>query len=274
MQHLTRGTLSGNGRFGPYGMILAVEGVVRVLPLIVLVAFGIEDLVWYGLALAVPPLIASIVALRGQRGLVEPGPEAEWSELSTNLTLLFLGSLAAQALSYSAALGVILLANGKQEREEAADFIVGFFLARIPILLFQAVQAALLPKLAGLAGSGRHADFTSGLRKLVLIVAGIGALGVLGGVTVGPTVGKILFGENFHLDRVDLGLLFAGSACFILALTLAQALIALQGHGRALVAWVIGLVVTVAVISASQPAPTTSSDRSSTGSSPAAPRRR
>jgi O-antigen/teichoic acid export membrane protein len=250
VQHLTRGTLSGNGRFGPYGMILAIEGIVRVVPLIVLVAFGIEDLVWYGLALAIPPLIAALVALRGQDHLMDPGPDAEWSELSTNLTLLFLGSLAAQALSYSAALGAILLASGKQEREMAADFIVGFFLARIPILLFQAVQAALLPKLAGLAGAGQHADFKSGLRKLVIIVVGIGTLGVLGGITIGPEIGKILFGENFHLDRVDLGLLFAGSAAFILALTLAQALIALQGHGRALVAWIVGLVVTVAVIAA------------------------
>jgi O-antigen/teichoic acid export membrane protein len=250
VQHLTRGTLSGNGRFGPYGMILAVEGIVRVVPVIVLVAFGVEDLLWYGLALAVPPLIASAVALRGQHHLVDPGPDAEWSELSTNLTLLFLGSLAAQALSYSAALGAILLANGKAEREAAADFIVGFFLARIPILLFQAVQAALLPKLAGLAGSGQHADFRSGLRKLVIIVVGIGAMGVLGGVTVGPEIGKILFGENFHLDRVDLGLLFAGSAAFILALTLAQALIALQSHARALIAWLVGLAFTVGVIAA------------------------
>jgi len=250
VQHTTRGTLSGNGRFGPYGMILAVEGLVRVIPLIVLVALGIEDLVWYGLALAIPPLIAALVALRGQKHLMDPGPEAEWSELSTNLTLLFLGSLTAQALSYSAALGAIVLANGKVEREAAADFIVGFFLARIPILLFQAVQAALLPKLAGLAGAGQHADFRSGLRKLVIIVVGIGMLGVIGGVTIGPEIGKILFGDSFHLDRVDLGLLFAGSAAFILALTLAQALIALQGHGRALVAWVVGLVVTVGVIAA------------------------
>ena len=28
-QHLTRGTLSGNGRFGPYGLILAAEGIYR-----------------------------------------------------------------------------------------------------------------------------------------------------------------------------------------------------------------------------------------------------
>src|SRR5439155_1345614 len=83
-----------------------------------------------GRAVAIPPVIASVIALRGQRGLLAPGPEAEWSELSTNLTLLFLGSLTAQTLSYSAALGAILLAKGPRERAEAADFIVGFFIAR------------------------------------------------------------------------------------------------------------------------------------------------
>ena len=111
-QHITRGTLSGNGRFGPYGMILGAEGVFRLAPVIVVYLAGVDNLLWYGLALAIPPLLASLVALRGQHGLLAPGPDAEWSELSTNLTLLFLGSLAAQALSYAAALGVLVLAQG------------------------------------------------------------------------------------------------------------------------------------------------------------------
>src|SRR5262245_20639512 len=248
VQHITRGTLSGNGRFGPYGMILGAEGVFRILPVIVIYAAGVDDLLWYGLALAIPPLLAAVVSVWGQHGLMEPGPDAEWSELSTNLTLLFLGSLAAQALSYAAALGVLVLAQGRAERDAAADFIVGFFLARIPILLFQAIQAALLPKLAALSGAGKHADFRSGLKKLVMIVVGVGALGVVAGATIGPTVGEILFGDKFNLDSRDLTLLFLGSAAFILALTLAQALIALMGHGRALIAWTVGLVLCVGVM--------------------------
>ena len=124
-----------------------------------------------------------MIALRGQHDLLAPGPEAEWSELSANLSLLFLGSLTAQTLSYSAALGAILLAKGPVERAEAADFIVGFFIARIPILLFQAIQAALLPKLAALAGAGRHDDFRAGLKKLLVIVVGVGVLGVVAGAT-------------------------------------------------------------------------------------------
>ena len=248
VQHITRGTLSGNGRFGPYGMILGAEGVIRIVPIIVVYALGVDNLLWYGLALAVPPLLASIVAVWGQHGLLEPGPDAQWSELSTNLTLLFLGSLLAQALSYAAALGVLVLAQGKLERDAAADFIVGFFIARIPILLFQAIQAALLPKLAALAGSGQYVDFRAGVRKLLVIVVGVGVLGVVAGATIGPTVGQILFGDKFNLDNRDLTLLFLGSAAFIIALTLAQALIALLGHAQALVAWAVGLVVCISVM--------------------------
>jgi O-antigen/teichoic acid export membrane protein len=251
VQHLTRGTLSGNGRFGPYGMVLAAEGIYRIVPAMVLYAAGIDNLFLYGLVFALPPVFSSITALWRQHGLLQPGPEAPWSELSTNLGWLFGGSVLAQALSYAPVMGILVLANGKTEKELAADFIVGFFLARIPILLFQAVQAALLPKLAGLIGSGRHDDFKAGLRKLLTLVIGIGVLGVVAGYILGPTAGEILFGNKFTLDARDLALLAAGSGLFILAMTLAQALIAMMGHARATYAWVVGNVAfwVIAVLS-------------------------
>jgi O-antigen/teichoic acid export membrane protein len=245
-QHVTRGTLSGNGRFRPYGMILGAEGIIRFVPVLALAAAGVSDPVWYGLCLAIPPVLGSLVSLVGQHGLLAPGPSAPWSELSTNLGLLLGGSLLAQTLSYSPFIGAQILAT-PSEKDAVADFIVGLFLARIPILLFQAVQAALLPKLAHLAGSGKHDDFRAGVRKLILVVVGIGVIGVIAGATLGPMVGEILFGSKFTLGNVDLALLAAGSGLFILALTLAQALIALLGHARALIAWSIGLVMFVVV---------------------------
>ena len=244
---LARGVFAGNGRFGAYGVSMAAEGTIRLIPVAFLAAAGVPNPVWYGLCLAFPPLLATFVAMRGQHDLASPGPDAHWSELSTNLTYLLLGSLTAQALSYSAALGGIVLAQGAHERKMVADFIVGFFIARIPILLFQAIQAALLPKLAALSGAGRIDDFRAGLKKLLMIVIGVGVLGIIAGATIGPIAGEILFGDKFNLGNVDLGLLAAGSALFILALTLAQALIALLGHARALVAWCIGLFVCIVV---------------------------
>ena len=243
------GTLSGNGRFGPYGMILGAEGVFRILPVIVLYAAGIDNLLWYGLALAVPPLLAALVALRGQHGLLDPGPDAEWSELSTNLTLLFLGSLAAQALSYAAALGVLVLAQGKVERDAAADFIVGFFIARIPILLFQAIQAALLPKLAAPVRRGQarrlplrpeEAGHDRGRRRAC-------SASSPGPRSARPSARSCSATSSTSAAATS-PCSFLGSAAFILALTLAQALIALLGHGRALIAWTVGLVFCVGVM--------------------------
>src|SRR5262249_54561746 len=175
---LTRGTLSGNGRFGPYGAMHASEGLVRIAFCALLAISGSTLVGMYGIALALPPLFAVAISLRGQHNLLVPGPEAPYSELSSALGLLLVGSLLAQLLSYASFIGVTLLATPSQS-DAAGLFITGLFVARIPLLMFQAVQAALLPKLAGLAGEGRHDDFRAGMRRLLMIVVGLGVAGTL-----------------------------------------------------------------------------------------------
>ena len=248
--HTTRGTLSGNGRFRPYGLMHGSEGILRLAFCIALFAAGVGTPWLYGLALALPPFGAIAIALRGQHGLMKPGPEAPYSELSSALSLLLLGSVLAQLLSYASFLAANLLAE-PSEKASVGLFITGLFIARIPILLFQAVQAALLPKLAALAGEGRHDDFRSGMRKLVLIVIGLGILGTVAAATIGPFVGEILFGKDkFILGHRDLALLAAGSGGFILALTLAQGLIALRGYAAAAISWFAGIVAFTIVTAA------------------------
>jgi O-antigen/teichoic acid export membrane protein len=219
-------------------VLLGAEGCIRFLPAVVLWLAGVTNPVAYGLCLAVPPLLASAFALRGQHELLKPGPEAPWSELSSNLAFLLTGSVLAQGLGYAPTLVATVLASNTQHAAVAA-FVSGFLLARVPIILFQAVQAALLPKLARLAGAGKHDDFRSGLRKLVLIVVGVGVIGVVGALTLGPWATQLFFDKS--IGRTDLALLAAGSGIFILALTLAQALIALMGHAKATVSWGIGI---------------------------------
>jgi O-antigen/teichoic acid export membrane protein len=246
---ITRGTLSGNGRFGAYGLMHGSEGTVRIIACGALFAFGSHSTGLYGLALALPPAVAVLVSLRGQKGLLKPGPTAPYTELSGALGLLLLGSVLAQSLSYAAFLAATILAKTHTQKEQLAGFISAIFVARIPILMFQAVQAALLPKLAALAGAGRHDEFKNGMRRLLLIVVGVGVIGVIGGSTLGPFVGRKLF-NNWTLGGLDLGLLAAGSGAFILALTLSQGLIALASYTRAAAAWVVGIaafLVTLAV---------------------------
>ena len=249
---LARGVFAGAGAFGAYGVSMGAEGILRLLPCIGLAAAGVTNPLWFGLCLALPPAFATLIALRGQTGLVLPGPQAPWSELSANLGYLLGGSMLAQVLSYAPFLGAQLLAT-PGERAAVADFIVGLFLSRIPILLFQAVQAALLPRLAALVSAGHNEEFRNGMRRLVMVVVGIGVLGVVVGASLGPYAGKILFGSKFNLGHIDVGLLAAGSGMFILALTLAQGLIALNGHARAMFAWLAGIIAFVIATAVSSP---------------------
>jgi O-antigen/teichoic acid export membrane protein len=105
------------------------------------------------------------------------------------------------------------------------------------------VQAALLPKLAALASEGKNEDFRSGMRKLLLIVVALGTVGTLGATFIGPWGGKKLFGDKWILGDRDMLLLTLGAATFIIALTLAQGLIALRAYPQAAFAWIAGIVV-------------------------------
>jgi len=249
-EYLARGVFAGTGQFGAYGVSMGAEALLRLIPCIPLALVNSKNPVWFGLCLAIPPLLATGIAVYGRSGLMEPGPTAPYSEISSNLGYLLGGSLFAQVLGYAPFLGAQALATQAQ-RTKVADFIVGLFLSRIPIVLFQAVQAALLPGLTTMVSAGRDDEFRVGVRKLVVIVVAIGALGVIGGFIAGPFVGRLLFGTKFNLGRTDVALLAAGSGLFILALTMSQALIALNGHAQTMWAWLAGIAAFVATTAVS-----------------------
>ncbi|HLF39831.1 MAG TPA: hypothetical protein VI854_00010, partial [Acidimicrobiia bacterium] len=249
-EHLVRGTLSGNGRFATYGLVIASEAVLRLVGCLVLAVVGVKTAGPYGVILGVAPFAATALALRRERNLVTPGPDAPWAELSTALGYLLAGSVLAQLLVNSGVLAVQILAEGDQEAL-AGRFLNGLIIARVPLFMFQAVQAALLPKLASLAGAGLHDDFRAGLKRLLIVVVGIGAVATATASVIGPDVVRILFGKGFELSRVDLAYLAGASAAYMLALALAQALIALSAYPRVVAGWAAG-IVTFVVVTATQ----------------------
>ena len=243
LMHLARGVLAGEGRFRPYAEIIAIDGVIRLVMAVGLVAAGVTSAGIFALCIGLAPLVALPFALRGQRQVLRPGTDAPFGELSKNLGWLLAGSVFMQALAYSPLLGVNLL-GGPEDEMIVAGFASAFFIARIPILAFGAIQGVLLPKLAGLAGSGQKDEFKSGLEKLLVLVVGIAIIGTVGAFVLGPAVGKILF-NDFTMSASGLALLAAGSGVFIIALTLAQALMALGGHRTTAIAWGLGLLVAI-----------------------------
>jgi O-antigen/teichoic acid export membrane protein len=245
-QYLARGTLAGNQRFRPYGLLLATEGVLRMIICAVLGVLGVATAGPYGLALVAGSVIAVAVAVTGRRGLLRPGPPAAWSELSNALGFLLLASVVTQFLLSIGTVAVQLLATPSQQAA-AGRFLTSRIIAYIPIFLLQAMQAALLPKLSGLAAAGRHIEFRKMLLELLLLVIVLGGLAVAAITALGPLATRLLFGSGFELGTLDFALLSASCAGFMIAQVLNQALISLTGYARVAAAWVSGGVAFVVV---------------------------
>jgi O-antigen/teichoic acid export membrane protein len=241
--HLTRGCMSGTGNFKGYATYIGADGFIRVMLGVACVLVGVKTAGWFGVALGSAGLLAVPVALRVQRPRFEEGPESAFREISAALGYLLAASLLAFGIMNIGPVLVKLLADESQAAA-AGRFVKGVVIARIPLYLFQAVQAALLPKLSALAGAGRIGDFRNGLKRLLVVVAGLAVVGTIGGFVVGPFAIDIMFPEA-ELGARTMGLLAAGSGLYMLALACAQAVIALGGHRDQAIGWAAGFVVLI-----------------------------
>ena len=239
--HLARGICSGSGRFRPYAIVMGSDGVVRIVCCVLLWIIGIEAIGPYAFLIALSPLVGlSYVYSRGHLA-TSPGPEAPWSEVTPNLGWLLLGStFAAGLLNAGPVLANLLADDTKPARAEVTEFGYGVLLARVPLFMFQAVQAALLPRLSRLAAAGDYAEFRNGLKRLLVLVVGVALVGSLGALAIGPFVLEKVY--DAELDGATLAILAAGSGCYMMSLALAQAVIALKGHELVALGWVCGAV--------------------------------
>jgi O-antigen/teichoic acid export membrane protein len=242
--HLARGICSGSQRFGAYGIIIGADGAARVIGVAVLWALGVDSVGAFALMIALSPLVGVIgVGLFGKLH-TDVGPPAPWSEVTPNLGWLLIGSLFAAALVNAGPITVdILGTNAKPEL--ITQFGNAVIFARIPLFLFQAVQAALLPRLARLAAQGHLDEFRSALQKLLVLVVGVGVLGTIGAFAIGPAVLELIYDGG--IDRRTLTLLALSSAIYMVAVAFAQATIALRGHALAGIGWALGFASFVAL---------------------------
>lgn len=245
--YLGRGYLSGNGKFTAYSWLVALEGISRLLPVVVFAGIGWKAVGPYGLAFGAAPLFAYPLVLARQRRLTSPGPEAQWGELTTALGYLVMAALLTQLLLNLAPVTVKLLSTQSQ-KALAGQFLAGLVIARVPVVLFQAVLAALLPKLAHLAASNKFKEFESTILRLLAAITGLGVLAVIGATVAGNIALHILNGPKYTLGRGDFAFLSAASIVFILALTLGQALIALRSYAYLSVGWLAGALAFAAAV--------------------------
>ncbi len=242
--HLARGISSGSGRFKSYAVVMGADGVVRVVLCLILAAAGVATVGPYGMAVALAPLVGFLLVWWGKQLRTEDGPPATWGEVTPNLGWLLLGSVFAAGLVNAGPVAANLLREPDQ-KELVTQFGYGVLLSRIPLFLFQAVQAALLPRLSRLAARNQLDEFRRGFRKLLVLVIAVGVIGTVGAYAVGPYVIRKMY--DAELQSRTLAMLALSSALYMLALALAQAVIALRGHALVGAGWGLGMITFVLV---------------------------
>ena len=231
---LARGICSGTGRFGAYGLIIGADGAVRMIGCAVLWLAGVTHVGAYALMIGVSPIVGVIAVGLAGKLRVDDGPEATWSEVTPNLGWLLLGSLFAAALMNAGPITIDILGNS-EPAEVVTRFGNAVIFARIPLFLFQAVQAALLPRLAKLAAQRNLSEFSRGFRQLMILVCGVGVVGTIGAFLVGPQVLDLVYQGG--IDRRTMTLLTLASAMYMVGLATAQAVISLRGHAIVALGW-------------------------------------
>lgn len=245
--HSSRGILSGNHRFGAYGTSLALEGTTRFIAVVALAIAGVTNVGAYGIAMGFAPIVVVLPFIPLVKKLSTPGTPASKRELGTALAYLVTSSVLSQSLAYSS-LFITNVIEGESGLT-ARFFTNAFFIARIPVIGFMAVQAALLPKLSAYHATGDHKEFHAQFKKLLSLVFLLCIIGIVFIAVFGTSLGKILFGtDKFGLPLSHFIVLSIGSCIFLIAQTLLQACIALQHYKVVSIAYICG-VFTTAIIS-------------------------
>jgi O-antigen/teichoic acid export membrane protein len=247
--HFSWGVLAGDHHFRGYGVVAGAEGVIRLAIVAVIVVVGTHSLGWYGLAIGLAPFGAAFCGWRSDRVVLLDSPPEPIGPSARAIGHLLGGSAAKQFLLMIGPLAVQVLA-GSGEKGEAGRFLAAVSLTRVPLFLFNAVLAALLPALAAMATDGRRAEFVSSLRRLALVVVALIATVMVGAAVVGPALLRLFFGGVYALPAATLVLLAAACGAYLMALVLSYGLIAVKGHALVAVSWVTGCAAFVAFVAA------------------------
>lgn len=245
LSHATRGVLAGFGRFGRYGVQIAVDGVLRMVLAVAFALAGLDSAAWFSAVLVIAPIAAVLLTLPDLTECTGTGPGVSWGVFSRGLATLTVSALLAQVVVNIGVINVKLLAP--DDVLVAGALLSALVLVRVPLFVFASLQASLLP---GLAAAYSHGD-EPGYRRLLLRSFGlVTVLGVLGGIVttlLGPWLIGLLFDAPDVLTHADFGWLAAGTLAYLWAMVLGQGLLARGRHAAQAVSWVVGLVALVAV---------------------------
>jgi O-antigen/teichoic acid export membrane protein len=272
--YFARGWLGGHQRFELYGALVFLESTSRFL-FALAVAVGIasgQDAVALGMAvapfvsLAVIPFAFSRIRSNAAPSVAvvdaagEGPAHGQLESAATDLTfrrgsgfaVAVVGIMLAEQTLMNAGVLIIAATSGGSITSGLTGFVFNVLLiVRAPLQLFQAVQTAILPHLAGLEARANAEEFHHAIRVTILAIAAFAGAVTLGLLLIGPAVMTALLGnKGFTYGRWGLALVGIGMGFHLASGTLNQAALARGRSGRAAAAWLTAAVLFVAFVAA------------------------
>lgn len=238
------GALSGLGRWGPFGTLLIVDALIRLILTVIAVAAG------WGLGAFLIITVAGTVSSAIVLALLRPAREAlavrgdaAARELVRNTFTAMAAALASAILVMGFPVLIKLSTSGDLD-SAAGAVILAVTLTRAPLLVpLNSFQGALISRFV----EGRDRLFAA-LAAPLAIVLGVGAVGTIAAWVFGPWLLENIFGGDYRLSGTTVAALTAGAvAMAVLTLTGAMALAA--GRHRLYAAgWWVGTAVSIALL--------------------------
>lgn len=265
VSYFGRGLLAGNQRFGLYGLLVLIESLVRFMfPLAVVVGIASgQNVIAMGI-LAGPVISLFVVPLalvgrskaqrtRTTEEMVETEQALDAAAGGGNIekadfTLTEGGGFALAALVIMACEQAILnvatfATNRTAGGEYAAAAVINILvIARAPMQLFQSVATSLLPHLSKLHAAADFKTYRHSVLRTLQAIAAFAAAASLVMLVAGPEIMKIVFGDQYNFDRVDLLLITLGMGVYLCAATLNQTALAAKKTGQAVACWLVATV--------------------------------
>jgi O-antigen/teichoic acid export membrane protein len=228
---IIRGTLIGQDRYKDYSLLIAGEGALRLICFAAFLLMGEVNLEQLEIAVVIG-FACWIPWSKTLRAYVTN--ESFKKTLSNSILVMFLTLGSAFFL-----VGVPWVAarNSEVTLTQIAIFSAASMLARVPMLIFSAIQALLIPHFL------RQADDKEiGRQAVALRILLVAALSIVVAYLLGPTVLTLIFGTFYTIGHLTFALLVLSTWFLILQLVNVAKLISLNRHFFAGLSWVPGVI--------------------------------
>lgn len=248
VQFAVRGLLVGQHEVGRYSGLIIVEAGIRPLLIGVLAIVGLAQMVPLAIAVGVGSFAWLVFAAKAAGMVDRTQPGEPWGPVVRRMLVLMLGAgLTASVITGYPALVKLLAPTGDEAKIGA--LFAALTIARVPLLMFAAVQALAVPMVVRLSSS---ADGLRKLRKTVslgtvgaLVLAAVGALI---GLLIGPWLVRLLYGAKYIVDGWPVAGLVWSSVLLAAVQLLAAVLVARKQGTIVLAVWAVVALVSAVVL--------------------------